>query len=63
MLADGLSLARLLAAPLFAASLAAGGWLSLGLFVLAAASDFADGRLARRRAPTASCRGCRRSSA
>jgi len=33
---------------LFVAALGDGGWLAVGVFALAAASDFADGRLARR---------------
>jgi phosphatidylglycerophosphate synthase len=46
--ADALSVARLLAAPAFASALERPGWTALGLFAFAAASDFADGRVARR---------------
>src|SRR5581483_11183343 len=40
--------ARLLAVPLFVAALGQRGWAALGIFAAAAASDLADGRLARR---------------
>jgi cardiolipin synthase (CMP-forming) len=47
--ANALSLLRLLAAPALAASIARQAWLSASLlFALASASDFADGRVARR---------------
>jgi phosphatidylglycerophosphate synthase len=52
--ADALGIARLLAAVLFPGALAAGGWLPLVLFGVAAATDFFDGVVARRgRGPTA----------
>lgn len=49
-MADALSAARLLAAPVFAVSLAQGGWGPVVLVAVAIASDVADGRVARRSA-------------
>ena len=51
--ADALTLGRLLTALIFPWSVVRGGCFPLALFALAAASDFIDGRLARRaRIPT-----------
>ena len=54
--ADVLSTFRLVAAPVFAIALGWGGWTALGIFAAAAATDFMDGRVARR-AGRASARG------
>ena len=49
-LANGISLARLVAAPLSLAAVLAGNWpLAAGLFVVAVVTDFIDGPVARRR--------------
>ncbi len=47
-LADGLSVGRLLLAAVLPWALVRGGWLAPLVFVVAAASDYADGPLARR---------------
>ena len=54
--ADALSTLRLVAAAFFPRALAEGGWLPVALVVLAAATDFTDGPVARR-AGTASRHG------
>ena len=56
-LADGLSVGRLLLAAVLPWALARGGWLAPLLFVVAAASDYVDGPLARRAARASSYGG------